>query len=295
MMFRCTFSRFARMCVTCLTGSLVFAVACHGRAGVAERSSTAAVVSTKVAATDTIPAFEFFTLPSAALHEQRRVNVHFPAGYAASRIPLPVLYMPDGGIDEDFPHVTRAVDSLVTLHRIRPFIVVGVPNTERRRDLTGPTHVKSDSAIAPHVGGSGAFRRFLRDELLPAINARYPTTNERAIIGESLAGLFVMETFLEEPTLFTHYVALDPSVWWNAGMIVDSARTRIVAFGPAPRSLFVATSMEPSTAVGFARIAALLRAQSPAGLRWAYVPRTDLEHGNIFRHMQAEALEHALR
>ncbi len=98
------------------------------------------------------------------------MNVHLPPSYATSGdARYPVLYMPDGGIDEDFPHVVNTMDSLIALGHIRPVIVVGVPNTERRRDLTGPTRVKSDSAIARHVGGSEPFRRFLRDELVPAI------------------------------------------------------------------------------------------------------------------------------
>jgi len=143
--------------------------------------------------------------------------------------------MPDGGIDEDFPHVVRTVDSLVAIGAIPPMIVVGVPNTERRRDLTGPTRVSSDSTIAPHVGRSGAFRQFFRQELIPTIDARYATTRERAIIGESLAGLFVVETLLREPLLFDRYVAFDPSLWWNGGALVDSASTLLSWFTPAHR------------------------------------------------------------
>jgi predicted alpha/beta superfamily hydrolase len=48
-------------------------------------------------------------------------------------------------------------------------------------------------------------------------------SRERGIIGRSLAGLFVVETLLREPELFTHYVAFDPSVWWNARALVAAA------------------------------------------------------------------------
>ena len=246
------------------------------------------------ASADSVPAHESFMVQSRALAEPRPVNVHVPARYRASE-PLPVLYMPDGGLDEDFPHVVRAVDSLIARGAIRPVIVVGVPNTQRRRDLTGPTTVTSDSAVAPVVGGSAAFRRFVRDELIPEIDRRYRTTRERAIVGESLAGLFVVETFLNEPALFTHYVALDPSLWWNKGALVDSAGARIAAFGSAPRSLYLASSGEPSTATGCARIDALLKAAAPRGLRWSYAPRPDLTHANIFSSLELAALTEALR
>ena len=222
--------------------------------------------------------------------------MHVPAGYAVSSATrFPVLYMPDGGLDEDFPHVVNTVDSLIALGKIRPVIVVGIPNTQRRRDLTGPTRIGSDSAIAPRVGGSAGFRRFIREELMPVIDARYHTTSERSIAGESLAGLFIVETFLTEPTMFDHYIALDPSLWWNGGALVDSASTALTTLGSGPRTLFLANSSEPVIAAATARLAALLRAVPPKKLAWEYVPRTDLTHGTIFRGIGPQALSSVLR
>ena len=240
-----------------------------------------------------------FSLYSPALGERRHINAYTPPNYRASvtgrATRLPVLYMPDGAMDEDFPHVTKTVDSLIALGQIRPVIVVGIPNTERRRDLSPPTRNKSDSAIAPQVGGSAAFRTFVRQELIPEIDRRYHTTSERGIVGESLAGLFAMQTFLEEPALFAHYIILDPSLWWNAGALVDSAATRIKKFNASPRTLYLATSKEPSTYVGSAKIVELLRAARPRGLRFTYEPRTDLGHDNIFLSLQAAALLYVFR
>ncbi|HEY4320886.1 MAG TPA: family 43 glycosylhydrolase [Gemmatimonadales bacterium] len=248
-----------------------------------------------VPAVDTFPAHDALTIDSKSLGEARPINVHLPAEYRAGGITrYPVLYMPDGGMDEDFPHVVRRVDSLVAHHLIRPVIVVGIPNTERRRDLTGPTSVKSDSEIAPHVGGSAVFRQFIATELIPEIDRRYRTTPERSIVGESLAGLFVMETFLEQPALFTHYVAFDPSLWWNNGALVGEAKADISRLGGAKRSLYFATSHEPSTADGAARIAAMLRIDGPKTLTWTYRMHPELEHSNIFMSLEREGLIHAL-
>jgi len=245
---------------------------------------------------DPIPAFDSFTVQSAALGEARRINVHVPAGYGASAEQrLPVLYMPDGGLDEDFPHVVHTVDSLIASGGIRPVIVVGIPNTQRRRDLTGPTRVGSDSAIAPRVGGSFAFRQFLRQELIPAVDARYRTTRERAIIGESLAGLFVVETFLLEPALFDHYVALDPSVWWDRGSLVDSVPARLAMFDRTARTLYLASSDVADIAAGTVRLVSALRAASPPALTWRYEPHPELTHATIFRALEAHALTAALR
>lgn len=242
---------------------------------------------------DPIPPHDTFTVASRAVGEARRINVHVPSGYTASATTrFPVLYMPDGGLDEDFPHVVNTVDSLISLGAIRPVIVVGIPNTERRRDLTGPTRVHSDSTIAPHVGGSAAFRRFIRDELMPVVRQRYRTTDERSIVGESLAGLFIVETFLLEPAMFDRYVAFDPSVWWNNGALVDSAAAHIALLDNKPRTLFIGTSADMTDVA--ARLATLLRGARPA-LTFEYAPRADLTHATIFRALAPQALARSLR
>jgi predicted alpha/beta superfamily hydrolase len=247
---------------------------------------------------DPVPQHDTLMLPSRVLGEARRINVHTPPDYSTSdTVRFPVLYMPDGGLDEDFPHVVNTVDSLIALGAIRAVIVVGVPNTERRRDLTGPTRVRTDSAIAPHIGGSAAFRRFWHDELVPVIDAHYRTTSERAIVGESLAGLFIVETFLREPTIFDHYIAFDPSLWWNHGALVDSAAALLAAgrtSSPQHRTLYVAASRDD---IGnqATRLASTLRASAPHGLEWKFDPRPDLTHGTIFRALLPAALVSALR
>ena len=243
---------------------------------------------------DPVPVHDTFTVPSRALSEPRLVNVHVPPGYAGATTRFPVLYMPDGGIDEDFPHVVNTVDSLVALGAIRPVIVVGIPNTQRRRDLTGPTRIATDSAIAPRVGGSAAFRQFIRDELVPAIRTRYRTTEGRAIVGESLAGLFVVETFLLEPAMFNHYVALDPSLWWNGGTLVDSAAALLKAHDSVSRTLYLSSSSVAEIADPTARLVTFLRSVPARQLTWVYTPRPDLTHATIFRGVGPAALASAL-
>jgi predicted alpha/beta superfamily hydrolase len=154
--------------------------------------------------------------------------------------------MPDGAINEDFPHIANALSGLLTRKEIVPVVLVGIPNTVRRRDLTGPTEVPSDREVAPVIGGSEKFRRFIREELIPEIERRYVVTTTRSIIGESLAGLFVMETFfLEQEVSFHGYAAISPSLWWCwrwSANTSTSSRTRLRAppllpAASAPRSL----------------------------------------------------------
>ena len=102
---------------------------------------------------------ETFTIESKALGETRRINVYRPQPWGLDpKAPLPVLYMPDGGIGEDFLHVAGLVQVLSGNGSMRPFLLVGIENTERRRDMTGPSKDPQDQKIAPRIGGSAARR-----------------------------------------------------------------------------------------------------------------------------------------
>lgn len=224
-----------------------------------------------------------FTIESAVLGETRRINVYRAPGYGTEPdAPLPVLYMPDGGIAEDFLHVAGLVQVSVMNGTMRPFMLVGIENTERRRDLTGPTDDPQDREIAPRVGGSAEFRAFLRDELMPAIEARYPTTDETAIVGESLAGLFVLETFVLEPALFDGYIAIDPSLWWNRHALLAQLDALLETGPELGNVVFIASSDEPGLAGPAARFAAALQRASSPGLRVHHVPMPEERHATIY-------------
>lgn len=245
-------------------------------------SACAAPVPAKVAApAETTPAAigETFTIDSRILGERRTINVFVPLG---STGPLPVLYMPDGGMTEDFPHVVGSVDVSIKNAIIRPVMVVGVQNTERRRDLVGLTAVAEEQKIAPHAGGADKFRAFLRDELKPLIAKRYATTGESALIGESLAGLFVVETFLTEPALFDHYIAASPSVWWNEQTVVRGAAAALGTWTAGPKTLYVATADERAMQEGVAILTTALRITKPPGVIWTYEPMPEEHHSTIF-------------
>lgn len=255
-----------------------------GLALVAMPASAQSPAVTPAPPRDPTPRHVSFTLESRVLGERRVINVYTPPGYdSLAGASFPVVYMPDGGMAEDFPHIANTLDSLIALRAIGPVILAGIENTERRRDLTGPTAVGTDSAIAKRVGGSAAFRRFLREELMPEIRRRYRSTDETTIVGESLAGLFIVETFLLEPALFRRYIALSPSLWWNRGVLLRMAPERLKGLTDLPRTLYLTAATEPGIADETRALAGILKEHGPAGLLWYYEPRPDLEHSTIFR------------
>jgi len=226
---------------------------------------------------------ETFTIDSRVLDETRRINVYLPPGYHDSRdARLPVLYMPDGGMAEDFLHVAGLVQVSVGNATMRPFLLVGIENTERRRDLTGPTENDEDKKIAPRVGGSESFRKFLREELIPEVKRRYRATDESAIVGESLAGFFVIETLLVEPELFESYLAFDPSLWWNNRALLKGAAKQLSAWPRVEKKLFFASSDEKGIVAVAEELAETLAVNAPAGLHWHYEKMPEEKHSTIY-------------
>ena len=224
-----------------------------------------------------------FTIDSKILGEKRLINVYLPPSYKeAPTIRVPVLYMPDGGIAEDFLHVAGLVQVSVGNETMRPFLLVGIENTERRRDMTGPTENEDDKKIAKRVGGSAAFRKFIRNELMPQIKARYRTTDETAIVGESLAGLFVVETFLLEPDLFDTYIAFDPSLYWNNQKMVGEAAGLLRARPKLAKTLYFAQSSEEAVAGVAQKFADVLGKNAPIGVIWHFEKMPEEKHSTIY-------------
>ena len=223
-----------------------------------------------------------FTLESAIMGETRRINVYLPPAYLDSaQLRLPMLYMPDGGLAEDFLHVAGLVQVSVGNGTMRPFILVGIENTQRRRDLTGPTTNAKDLKIAVKVGGSAAYRQFIREELMPQVKQRYRTTAETAIVGESLAGLFVVETLLVEPTLFNTYVAFDPSLWWNNGQLAREGNALLRTPGRPAVAVYLATSSQGELKATRQLVEAGSSSAARAGA-WHYEPMPEETHATIY-------------
>lgn len=103
---------------------------------------------------DIIPDHESCNIRSQQLNEERIISIWTPADYSNSTDSLPVLYMADGGLKEEFPHIANSLEKLISEGKVKPHILVGIENTQRRRDLTGITQRDKDKEIAPVVGES---------------------------------------------------------------------------------------------------------------------------------------------
>lgn len=243
---------------------------------------------------DPVPDHKTLKIDSEVLQELRIVNIYTPVGYAESDVNYPVLYMPDGGINEDFPHIVNTIDRLIREEVIAPVLVVGIENTDRRRDLNGPTKVERDLALAPRAGGSNNFRKFIRTELMPEIQKRYRVSDQTAIVGESAAGVFVVETFFLEPDLFDRYMAMDPALYWNDRELVRRAEERLPGLQGKSLRLWLTTGTTPEITPAVTELSEILKTHAPADLDWTFDPRPQEQHSTIFRATKEAAFKWGL-
>lgn len=232
------------------------------------------------------------TIDSSALREARTVTVVLPPDYAkdASRR-YPLLFVIDGGIGQDLLHVAGVAWLGAMWGRNASAIVVGIETKDRRRELVGPTSDPELRNKYPTAGRSADFRRFIATEVRPMIERYYRTNGKAAVIGESLAGLFIVETYMVQPELFDGYAAIDPSLWWDKEALSRRAAAEI-GERQAGRRLFVAMAREQSE-----EPAAMQRVASRAALagpRFCLVKRPDLTHATIYQQLSPQAVQFLL-
>lgn len=222
-----------------------------------------------------------FVMDSSVLGEKRTITVYLPSDYHDGSKRYPLLYLLDGGADEDFHHITGIVQVSVANGLMEPIVVIGIKNTVRRRDMTGPTTNPKDLERGKDVGRSVAFRSFLKNELVPRIERDFRGNGNRTLLGESLAGLFVVETFLEEPGMFDRYIAVSPSLWWNNDFLVNVAPERLKAVSAKNKTFYLTVGGIDDNTKQTDAFAESLRQVNPPGLVWFYEPLPHEAHGTM--------------
>ena len=238
---------------------------------------------------DPIPQHDSLIIASKFVNEDRVINIWTPPNYKNSTENFPVLYMPDGGIKEDFPHIANTLAKLINENKIPPYILVGIENTERRRDLSGPTEIEYDLKIVPNPGGSNNFRSFIKNELFSEISTKYRTNDKRAIIGESAAGIFVIETFLLDNDMFDYYIAMDPALWYNEQYLVKNFKSLAKDDYKQKKKLWFAGSDASDISTHTRELNKKLE-NSNLGLVWKYSDEPKEQHNTIFRATKEKAL-----
>jgi len=172
-----------------------------------------------------VPNSQVLELKSKQTGADYQIYVALPTDYARSRRSYPVVYMLDA--DYSFALVRNVVQHFVEREDLPPMILVAIayPGAATNRELYKKNRTRDYTPVHAPRGGYGTeyqkvsgggpkFRSFIASELVPLIDRRFRTSNDRTIIGHSYGGLFATYVLLTEPALFKRYVVVSPSIWY---------------------------------------------------------------------------------
>jgi len=120
---------------------------------------------------------------------------------------------------------------------VAPLVVVGIgyPTSDikqfllrRTFDLVGPLPPNADaSTFAGPTGGAETFRQGVVEKALEQVEREGLGDKRcRVLLGQSLGGLFVVDTLVRHPNMFEGYFAASPSLWVGNSEIFNRLPTR---------------------------------------------------------------------
>lgn len=218
---------------------------------------------------------------SEVLKEQRAIEVVLPDKYKpGSGERYEVTYVTDG---EWNTKIVANLQRFAGYQFMPPNIIVSLPNTYinkenmRGRDLT-PTHVAQN----PSSGGADNYIAFLKTELIPYIEKKYPAKGARTYHGGSLGGLFGMYTFFKEPELFQSYTLSDPAFWWDNGFLMKMASAQLPSLPNPDRSIyFTGREGKALSGMGVKEMDSIFKANAPADLHWKMAVYSGETHNSM--------------
>ena len=218
------------------------------------------------------------SLNSAILKQKRYVQVFLPSSFKpGTDTKYDVMYVFDGG-NWNMGVMAQLQRFIERESQMPPVIIVSVMGIDRNIELT-PTHL--DSWQAP-TGGAGNFLAFIKDELIPYINKKYPSNGDNTIWGHSLGGMFVLYALLQEPKTFRSYIAVDPSLWWDDHYIPRLAATKLPALTDSAITLFISGREGPDFhGMGIDTMETVLKTSAPSNLSWNVVAYKNETHSSV--------------
>ncbi|MBP1614637.1 MAG: hypothetical protein H6Q13_2085 [Bacteroidetes bacterium] len=186
-----------------------------------------------------------YSIYSSILKEKRSYWVYLPPEYdnnAYGKASYPVIFLLDG--DTNFTTLVAIQQAFTKgmYNNMPQCIIVGIPNTDRTRDLTpSKAYLKHNGKeMFTNSGGSELFTSFLLHELKSKIDSTYRTNGYNILIGHSFGGLFTINTLLHHADAFNAYIALDPSLWWDSRKVYKEAESVWESRNFSNKSLYVA-------------------------------------------------------
>ena len=230
---------------------------------------------------------------SVELGEIRTLNIYLPEGYQQNAAATyPVIYLLDGSENEDLIHIVGVVQFLTMIEKMPKTIVVGIANVDRKRDFTFPTTIEKDKKDYPTTGSSAKFINFMEKELQPYIRKNYKVNEEKTIIGQSLGGLVATEILFKKPELFSNYVIVSPSLWWDNESLLQQIQA-LTAKNPKAK-IYIGVGSEGRQMEGDAKTLSEMLQKLP-NLKVTFEPLPQENHLTILHNSVYKALENVNR
>ena len=218
---------------------------------------------------------------SKALNEQRKIKIRLPEEYKpGSTAKYDVVYMIDG--EWNFDNFSFIYKFAKDEKFLPPLIFVALPNTYgsegnmRDRDFLPEKMVGNSKA-----GGADNFLAFLKNEVIPYIDKKLPTSGENSLFGHSYGGVFAMYALLKEPGLFANYYSSDPAFHWNNRRMIEIARETFKKTSTLNKTLWINGIEETYRGMCIDQMDSVLKAFAPKGLRWKITYYPNETHNSV--------------
>ncbi len=154
------------------------------------------------------------------------------------------------------------------------------------------TELKDLKKDYPTTGHSEKFIQFIESELQPYISKQYKTTNTRYLIGQSLGGLLATEILLKKPVLFSHYLIVSPSLWWDNESLLKAAPELVVKQDLSGTFVYVSVGKGEDKIMQreASQLYELLKKANKPGLQTAFKLMVDDNHATILHRSLYEGL-----
>lgn len=143
---------------------------------------------------------------SEVLNDTRNLSIYLPKNYdkdSISNFPLAIVL--DG--HKLFDLYVGASNYYAELDQAPEQIIVGIDMKESRNKDAGYDMINGNLD-----NNSENFYRFIRDEMIPYIEASYKTSPFLTIVGESLTANYITHFLKEEYSIFNAYICLNPTL-----------------------------------------------------------------------------------
>lgn len=208
-------------------------------------------IETAAAASGISARVEEKVFESKNVREPRNILIYVPQQYdLMPQADFDVIYVFDAQWRSSFDLATSLMHYFAQngLDDPRNYIVVGVPSPEeadynRNNDfLPMPERITVPEDYIWY-GSADGFKKFIKEELMPWVDANYRTSGHTLGIGHSLGASFVLDA-MSTDELFDDYIAMSPNFFWDDNRFADNFTTYDFSAIGKPRFIYLTMADE---------------------------------------------------